>query len=424
MKNLLARNYALLSLFVYSLLVVVNHSRGELFIINNKTNNHTTDSWFNLGLLKEFLADENVTTSSVDVFDGFKKMIRISPPTPQEKSASWVPQNIKDVISRINYNSKKEEIKSKHILKRKFDDLKHYLEYHLYPTENSRNKTNSEDKGWSFPSFGFAGKNSTNDQSNKRTISQIPENLSSEKSSIDHGSEGNSQNSESLKETIHQDTRANSSSVMLIDQCEKNVIHIFKDCIERCKNNLKQAQYRSGGISPLIISELNTCIHNCRNSANSSNCKLSASSINLINEEIPIPKPTIRRNQKNQERSRGLLNKYIIDPIVSFITTLLFCILGIVVILYYFKEHRIYPRTADYITYKIESYYTEDEKRRAIFEGDGFPQQPKLNWKRTIVYFIRLNFLPRFLANNFTWLIPMRDHYQQTTDPSNYVRVH
>ncbi|OII72513.1 uncharacterized protein cubi_00508 [Cryptosporidium ubiquitum] len=424
MNNLPFSNYVTALLLLYSCFIAFNYASCELFIIGNKATNQTNDSWFNLDLLREFLMDENVTSSSADVFEGFKRMIKVSPPAPQTKSSSWIPQNVKDVISRINSNSKKEEVKSKPILKRKFEDLKHYLEYHLYPTRNAQNKTNSEEKGWNLPSLGFVGKNSTNEQNNRKIIVQGSESLVKEQVLTDKKTEENIQSSSNLKESVNQNTQANPLPVITVEQCEKNVINMFKECIERCKSNLKQAQYRSGGISPLIISELNACINTCRHSANSSNCRLSTSSINLINEEIPIPKPTIRRNQKNQERSRGLLNKYIIDPIVNFITTFLFCILGIIVVLYYFKEYRLYPKMADYITYKIESYYTEDEKRRAIFEGDGFPQQPKLNWKRTIVYFVRLNFLPRILANNFTWLIPMRDHYQQTTDTCNYVRVH
>lgn len=421
MKNLPLRNYVSLLLFLCSCLVAINHSGCELFIINKATN-QSHDSWFNLSLLKEFLTDESANSSSMDVFEGFKRMIRTSPAAPQEKPGSWVPQNIKDVISRINSNSKKEEVKSKPILKRKFDDLKHYLEYHLHPAEGAQNKTSPEEKGWNIFSLGFSGKNSTNDQGNKEAVIPGPESLAKEKALAGSKSEENTQ---SPKETASQNFPAeNPPPAAPVDQCEKSVVNSFRDCVERCKNSLKQAQYRSGGISPLIISELNACIHSCRNSAYSSSCKLSAGSLNLINEEIQIPKPTIRRNQKTQENSRGMLNKYIIDPIVGFLTTFLFCILGIIVILYYFKEHRLYPRVADYITYKIESYYTEDEKRRAIFEGDGFPQQPKVNWKRTIIYFVRLNFLPRILANNFTWLIPMRDHYQQTADPSNYVRVH
>lgn len=423
MKNLPPINYFKTFLLLYSCFIAFNHASCELFIINSKATNQTNNSWFNLELLREFLMDENTTSSSIDTFEGFKRMIKVSPPAPQTKSNSWIPQNIKDVISRINLSSKKEEVKSRPILKRKFEDLKQYLEHHFYWTENTQNKTNSVDKGWNTFSLEFTGRNLTNEQNNKKAIIQNSENLGKEQVLADQKSEVNIQSSSDLRENVNQNAQANPSSVVIVGQCEKNVINTFKDCIERCKSNLKQAQYRSGGISPLIISELNTCIHTCRHSANSSNCKLSTSSINLINEEIPIPKPTIRRNQKNQERNRGLLNKYIIDPIVSFFTTCLFFILGIVVVLYYFKEYRFYPRIADYITYKIESYYTEDEKRRAIFEGDGFPQQPKVNWKRTIVYFVRLNFLPRILANNFTWLIPMRDHYQQTTDPCNYVRV-
>ncbi|KAH8582834.1 uncharacterized protein ELE39_003765 [Cryptosporidium sp. chipmunk genotype I] len=424
MKSLPLINYSTTFLFLYNCFTVFSYASCELFIISNKATNQTNDSWFNLDLLREFLMDENVTASSADVFEGFKRMIKVSPPASQPKSSSWIPQNIKEVISRINSNSKKEELKYKPMLKRKFEDLKHYLEYHLYPAENAQNKTKSEERNWNMFSVGSAGKNSTNEKNGKKQIIQSSESLGKEQALFEQKFEGTAQSSSYLKENANQNTQANPSTVLPVDQCEKNVINMFKDCIEQCKSNLKQAQYRSGGISPLIISELNTCIHSCRHSANSSNCKLSADSINLINEEIPVPKPTIRRNQKNQEKSRGFLNKYIIDPIVNFITTCLFCLLGIIVILYYFKEYRFYPRMADYITYKIESYYTEDEKRRAIFEGDGFPQQPKINWKRTIVYFVRLNYLPRILADNFTWLIPMRDHYQQTTDPSNYVRVH
>ncbi|EAK88836.1 hypothetical protein [Cryptosporidium parvum Iowa II] len=422
MKSLPLINYSTIFIFLYSCFTVFNYATCELFIVNSKATNQTNDSWFNLDLLREFLMDENVTSSSTDVFEGFKKMIKVSPPTPKTKSSSWIPQNIKDVISRINSNSKKEEVKHKPILKRKFEDLKHYLEYHLYP-ENPQNNTKPEERGRNMFSFGFTGKN-LNEQNNKKSTIQSSESSSKEQALIEQKLEGTTQNTNNMKETSNQNTPSSPSPELPADQCEKNVINMFKDCIERCKSNLKQAQYKSGGISPLIVSELNTCIHTCRHSANSSNCKLSANSINLINQEIPVPKPTIRRNQKNQEKSRGLLSKYIIDPIVSFITTCLFCLLGIIVVLYYFKEYRFYPRMADYITYKIESYYTEDEKRRAIFEGDGFPQQPKVNWKRTIVYFVRLNYLPRVLANNFTWLIPMRDHYQQVTDPSNYVRVH
>ncbi|KAF7458402.1 hypothetical protein HWI79_1101 [Cryptosporidium felis] len=416
MKVSLSNCYILVFFLSYILgLYTVN---CELFIIS-KTN-QTSDSWFNLELLREFLSDENTVLNSANALEGFKKMIRIVPETPQVKTSSWIPQNIREVISRINSNSKKEEVANKPILKKKFEDLKRYLENQIQPKLNSKNSTSTEGKSWKIFSFVSTGINSTIEQNDKKAIH-------GESHFIDGKSQTNNIDYEtlssgSLRELNPQNSQANSSNIQ--NQCEKNVVIHFKECIENCKSNLKYQQSRSGGITPLNISELNTCIHSCRNSANSSNCKLSASSVSLINEEIPIPKPTIRRNQRNQEGSRGLLYIYIIDPIVRFITTSIFCLLGIIVILYYFKEYRIYPRVADYITYKIESYYTEDEKRRAIFEGDGFPQQPRVNWKRTIIYFIRLNFLPRFMASNFSWLFPMRDHYQQSTDGCNYVRVH
>ncbi|KAH7650099.1 hypothetical protein FG379_003179 [Cryptosporidium bovis] len=387
--------------------------KSEVLIDSNINN---TNSWFGIeGISGIFTGNYNSTSNNI--FEGFNEIPLFSKPE-QKKNNSWIPKSLSGVISRLDVNSKKEPS-----LKDKFSNLKEYFWKHSSNNEKKSQNGPTERSRLNIPSFNFGWKNGTNIEKNE----SVENKASKEKNTAenDNNQKGIIQikKSDEITDSGSQSDQT-SQNAILNQECERNVISGFRECIERCKSGLKLIQARTGGITPMNLSEFNTCIQNCRRNANSMGCRLSNSSIKIINEEIPIPKPTIRRNHNKNDSSHGLFYIYFVEPILKFFLTLLFIIVGIIVVLYYFKDYRLYPKFADYITSTIEAFYTEDEKRRAIFEGDCFPQQPTQNWKRTIIYFIRLNFLPRFFVTSFAWLIPMRDHYQQTVESSNYIRIH
>ncbi|KAH8740111.1 hypothetical protein FG386_001772 [Cryptosporidium ryanae] len=397
--------------------IFIEFVKSEILIDNNSS---STNSWFGVDAVNGFIPTGNYNLTSANIFEGFNEITSFSK-QERKKNNSWMHESLSGLISRLNVNSMKEQGKSS--LNDKFLNLKQYFWRETSKkVKKPQNESTLKPNFNLFP-FSFGRKNVTNIDEGIKAENKV---LKLKKSIESDKVQKNLIQTKKTDETADSDFQNNQTdqNTILNQECERNVINGFRECIERCKNGLKLIQAKTGGITPMNLSELNTCIQNCRQEANSAGCKLTNNSIKIINEEIAIPKPTIRRNQNKNYRNRGLLYIYVIDPIFRFLLTLIFVIVGIIVALYYFKDYRLYPKFADHITSIIESFYTEDEKRRAIFEGDCFPQQPKQNWKRTIIYFVRLNFLPRFFATSFTWLVPMRDHYQQAVENSSYIRIH
>ena len=392
--------------------------RPEIIISGKHSND--TNPWFGIDGINNLLLQKKYNSTSTNLFNGFVETNLFSN-QKTKKTDSLVHQGLSGLISRINSNNKSEQ--KKESLTKKLKDFKKYLWKWPVNNEKGTRGEQTEKPKWNLFPIEIGWKNKTDIEVNKSMTSKMNK---TSKSVDDGGHQKSTPQAEKINEITNFGSQNNQTNehAALNSECEQNVIKGFRECIERCKNYLKSVQVKNGGITPMNLSELNACIQNCRQDANSTACKLTTSSINIINEEIPIPKPTIRRNQNKYDKRHGFFYNFFIKPVLKSLLTLLFIVVGIVVVLYNFKDYRLYPRLADYITSTIESSYSEDEKRRAIFEGDCFPQQPKLNWKRTIIYFVRLNFLPRFFANNFTWLVPTRDHYQQAAENSNYIRIH
>ncbi|EEA06412.1 uncharacterized protein CMU_009040 [Cryptosporidium muris RN66] len=409
LKFLLILGEVLLSL----LLVKITQAS---FVHNNTeviSNNHT--SWFNLPMSNEFL---NYEINSMDLnseLNDISKIIRLAPST-NLKDSNWIPFNIEDFISIFKSKLQSTKAENNSTIQNKYNAIVTYLES-INPLHNKvkSDTINSDKKSqWNeYFNFPMGIFNKTN--KNKNQNMPITENISITKTNnqnLNKAKIKNEQNADLLEKKNK------------IDICNISIVTTYKDCIEECKRKLKKSQRDTGGITPLHISELNTCFQGCKyNVEHSVDCELSAETIKLINEEIQLPVPTIRRNIKKEKNKHGILYRYIFGPLIRLCISILFCLVGIIGILYYFRQYKLYPRFADTITRIIESYYTEEEKRRAIFEGNNFPQKPSVDWKRSLIYIIRLNFLPNFFATNLSWLVPQRRDINQPIDSSNYIQM-
>ncbi|KAL7066889.1 hypothetical protein ACR3K2_26400 [Cryptosporidium serpentis] len=416
---MLYTNLKFLLIFGEVLLSLALFKITQASFVHNHTevisNNHT--SWFNLPMLNEFL---NYETNSMDLsseLNDVSKIIRLAPST-NLKDSNWIPFNIEDFISIFKSKFQSAKAENNSTIQNKYKAIVTYLES-INPLHNKvkdSDTINSDKKNqWSeYFNLPMGIFNTTN--KNKHQNMSITESINITKTNNKNLNKANIKNEQNDADLLAKKNK--------MDICNMSIVTTYKDCIEECKRKLKKSQRDTGGITPLHISELNTCFQGCKyNAEHSVDCELSAETIKLINEQIQLPVPTIRRNIKKEKNKHGILYRYIFGPFIKLCISILFCIAGLIGILYYFRQYKLYPRFADTITRIIESYYTEEEKRRAIFEGHNFPQKPGVDWKRSLIYIMRLSFLPIFFVINLPWLVPQRRDINQPVDSSNYIHM-